>query len=59
MYCDVKKSRLGIMGCAESSQILVDTVNRKPVRVTFLGLSKSGKTSIIEVLKNEYVCFIC
>lgn len=59
MYCDMKNERLKIMGCAESSQILVDTMNRKPVRVTFLGLSKSGKSSIIEVLKNEYVSFMC
>lgn len=44
------------MGCVESSQVSVDSVNRKPIRMTFLGLSKAGKSSIIEMLKNEYVC---
>lgn len=45
------------MGCNSSAQVCLENVNQKPISITVLGPSNSGKTSLIEYLAGEYVRF--
>ena len=44
------------MGCGESSHVCVEATNKRPVSVAIVGLRSSGKSSIVEAIKGEYVC---
>lgn len=46
------------MGCGTSAQVSIGTINKTPYVITLLGLPGVGKTSLLEWLIGDFVCFI-